>query len=175
MVTGMERTLVLIKPDGVQRGMVGPILSRFEARGLKIVGMKLMQVPAELAQRHYAEHEGKPFYPGLISYITSGPVVALVLEGPNAVAAVRKTVGATRSWEAEAGTIRGDFALEVGRNLVHASDAPDTAASEIALWFGDQPPVDYRREIDRWVLEDAAPTSTASDSSGSGPRSAGTA
>lgn len=149
----MERTLVLIKPDGVQRGLVGPILTRFEARGLKIVGMKLMQVPAELAQQHYAEHEGKPFYPGLITYITSGPVVALVLEGPNAVSAVRKTVGATKAWEADAGTIRGDFALEVGRNLVHASDAPETGRREVALWFSDAEQTSWERATDRWIYE----------------------
>ena len=153
MVTTMERTLVLIKPDGVQRGLVGPILSRFEARGLKIVGMKLMQVPAELARQHYAEHEGKPFYPGLITYITSGPVVALVLEGPNAVSAVRKTVGATKAWEADAGTIRGAFALEVGRNLVHASDAPETGVREVALWFTDAEQTSWERATDRWIYE----------------------
>ena len=149
----MERTLVLIKPDGVQRGLVGPILTRFEARGLKIVGMKLMQVPAELAQKHYAEHEGKGFYPGLITYITSGPVVALVLEGPNAVSAVRKTVGATKAWEADAGTIRADFALEVGRNLVHASDAPETGVREVALWFSDAEQTSWERATDRWIYE----------------------
>ena len=149
----MERTLVLIKPDGVQRALVGPILSRFEARGLKIVGMKLMQVPAELARKHYAEHEGKGFYPGLITYITSGPVVALVLEGPNAVSAVRKTVGATKAWEADAGTIRGDFALEVGRNLVHASDAPETGTREVALWFTGAEQTSWERATDRWIYE----------------------
>ena len=143
----------MVKPDGVQRGLVGPILTRFEARGLKIVGMKLVQVPAELAQQHYAEHEGKPFYPGLITYITSGPVVALVLEGPNAVSAVRKTVGATKAWEADAGTIRGDFALEVGRNLVHASDAPETGRREVSLWFTDAEQASWDRATDRWIYE----------------------
>ena len=149
----MEKTLVLIKPDGVQRGLVGPILSRFEARGLKIVGMKLMLVPAELARKHYAEHESKGFYSGLIDYITSGPVVALVLEGPNAVAAVRTTVGATKAWEAKAGTIRGDFALEVGRNLVHASDKPETGTREVALWFTDAEQTPWERATDRWIYE----------------------
>ena len=150
----MERTLVLIKPDGVQRGLVGPILGRFEARGLKIVGLKLVQVPTELAERHYAVHQGKPFYEGLVRYITSSPVVAMVLEGTNTVAAIRKTVGATRSFEADPGTIRGDFALEVGRNLVHASDAPETAREEVALWFGDGELVGYPRDSDRWVFEE---------------------
>jgi nucleoside-diphosphate kinase len=149
----MEQTLVLIKPDGVQRGLVGPIVSRFESRGLKIVGLKLMQVPTELAERHYAEHLGKPFYDGLIRYITSSAIVAMVLEGKNAVVAVRKTVGATRSFEAEAGTIRGDFALEVGRNLVHASDAPETAKREVALWFDKGELVAWDRETDRWIFE----------------------
>jgi nucleoside-diphosphate kinase len=149
----MERTLILIKPDGVQRGLVGPILTRFEARGLKIVGLKLLQVPTDLAERHYAVHKGKPFYDGLIRYITSRPIVAMVLEGTNAIAAVRKTVGATKSFEAEPGSIRGDFALEVGRNLVHASDGPDTAKEEVALWFGQDELVGYERESDRWLFE----------------------
>jgi nucleoside-diphosphate kinase len=154
MVPRMERTLVLIKPDGVQRGLVGPILSRFEARGLKIVGLKLMQVSSQLAEEHYAEHKGKGFYPGLISYITSGPVVAMVLEGPNAVGAVRKTVGATRAYEADAGTIRGDFALETGRNLVHASDTePGSADREVKLWFGASESIAWSRETDRWIYD----------------------
>jgi nucleoside-diphosphate kinase len=150
----MERTLVLIKPDGVQRGLVGPILSRFEARGLKIIGMKLMSVPTELAANHYAEHEGKGFYPGLLEYITSGPVLAMVLEGPHAVGAVRKTVGATRAFEAAAGTIRGDFAIETGRNLVHASDENEGSAErEVALWFTDAELFSWSRETDRWIYE----------------------
>ena len=150
----MERTLVLIKPDGVQRGLVGPILSRFEARGLKIVGMKLMQVPAALAEEHYAEHKGKGFYPGLIEYITSGPVLAMVLEGAHAVGAVRKIVGATRAFDAAAGTIRGDFALETGRNLVHASDEEaGSAEREVKLWFGEAEMFAWNRETDRWIFE----------------------
>src|SRR3712207_5660286 len=150
----MERTLVLIKPDGVQRGLVCPILSRFEARGLKIVGMKLMQVPTELAEKHYAEHQGKGFYAGLIEYITSGPVLAMVLEGPHAVGAVRKTVGATRAFDAAAGTIRGDFAIETGRNLVHASDEePGSATREVGLWFTDGELLSWSRETDRWIYE----------------------
>lgn len=149
----MERTLVLIKPDGVQRGLVGSILARFEARGLKIVGLKLVQVSPELAERHYAVHQGKSFYEGLVRYIVSGPVLAMVLEGTNTVVAVRKTVGATKAFEADPGTIRGDFALEVGRNLVHASDAPETALEEVALWFPDHELAVYARDTDRWIFE----------------------
>jgi nucleoside-diphosphate kinase len=148
----MEQTLVLVKPDGVQRGLVGPILARFEARGLKIVGLKLLQVSTALAERHYAVHQGKPFYQGLISYITAGPVVAMVLEGANAIAAVRKTVGVTKSFEAEPGSIRGDLAMDLQRNLVHASDAPETARDEVALWFeGDV--LSYGRDVDPWIFE----------------------
>lgn len=147
-----ERTLVLIKPDGVQRLLVGRILARFEERGLKPVGLKLMQVERSLAERHYAVHQGKPFYEGLVDFITSGPLVAIALEGPNVISAVRVMVGATRAHEAAAGTIRGDLAIETGQNLVHASDGPDTAAAELALWFGPGELVDYSREIDRWVI-----------------------
>jgi len=148
----MERTFVMVKPDGVQRGLIGEIISRFERRGLKIVGMKMLQVSDDLARRHYAVHEGKPFFAGLISYITSAPVVAMVVEGTNAVVAVRQTVGATRPFEAAPGSIRADFALEIGRNLVHASDAPETAAIEIALWFGEEL-VAWQRATDRWIFE----------------------
>lgn len=148
----MERTFVIIKPDGVQRGLIGEIVGRFERRGLKIVGMKFMQVSEELARKHYAVHEGKPFYAGLISYIISAPVVALVLEGTNAIAVVRKTLGATKPAEAELGSIRADFGLEIGRNLVHGSDGPDTAAGEIALWFGDDL-VAWGRANDSWIFE----------------------
>ncbi|HHY55127.1 MAG TPA: nucleoside-diphosphate kinase [Chloroflexi bacterium] len=148
----MERTFVMVKPDGVQRGLIGEIISRFERRGLKIVGMKMLQVSDDLARRHYAVHEGKPFFAGLISYITSAPVVAMVVEGTNAVVAVRQTVGATRPFEAAPGSIRADFALEIGRNLVHASDAPETAAAEIALWFGEEL-VEWQRATDRWIFE----------------------
>ena len=147
-----ERTLVLIKPDGVQRQLVGRILARFEDRGLKPVGLKLMHVDRSLAERHYAVHQGKPFYAGLVDFITSGPLVAIALEGPNVISAVRLMVGATRAHEAAAGTIRGDLAIETGQNLVHASDGPETAAAELALWFGAGELVDYAREIDRWVI-----------------------
>src|SRR4051812_40700044 len=150
---GKERTLVLVKPDGVQRGLIGPILSRLEARGLKIAGLKLVQVSQKLASRHYAEHEGKPFYPGLLAYITSGPVVVLCVEGTSAVQMVRNSVGATNPLNAAPGTIRGDLALDIGRNLIHASDAPETAERELALWFGANELVSYTRETDRWIFE----------------------
>ena len=148
----MERTFVMVKPDGVQRGLIGEIVARFERRGLKIVGMKMMQVSDAFARQHYAVHEGKPFFAGLVKYITSAPVVAMVVEGTNAVAAVRQTVGATRPHEAAPGTIRADYAIEIGRNLVHASDAPETAAAEIALWFGADV-VEWQRASDPWIFE----------------------
>ena len=149
----MERSLVLVKPDGVQRGLVGEVIARFERRGLRLVGAKFMQVSQDLAKQHYAEHEGKPFYDGLISYITSAPVMAMVWEGPNAVAAIRQTVGSTKPVESAPGTIRHDFALEVGRNLIHASDKPETGVREMALWFKSEELVDLKRDIDRWVFE----------------------
>ncbi len=148
----MERTFIILKPDAVQRNLVGELIHRFERRGLKIVGMKFMQVSDDLARRHYAEHEGKGFFAGLISYITSAPVVAMVVEGTNSVAAVRQMVGVTKPAEAAPGTIRADFGLEIGRNLVHASDKPETAVREIALWFGDDL-VSWSRATDSWVFE----------------------
>ena len=150
-----ERTLVLVKPDGVQRLLVGRILARYEERGLRIAGLKLMAVDRDLAERHYAVHSAKPFFGGLVEFITSGPLVAAVLEGPNAIAVVRAMNGATRPHEAAPGTIRGDFALETAQNLVHASDSAETAATEIDLWFGGAELLDYDREIDRWVLAPA--------------------
>jgi nucleoside-diphosphate kinase len=147
-----ERTLVLIKPDGVQRLLTGRILARYEDRGLKLVGLKLIHVSRELAEQHYAVHREKPFFAGLVDFITSAPLVAAVLEGPNAIAVVRAMNGATRPHEAEPGSIRGDFALETAQNLVHASDGAETAASEVALWFRPEELLDYDREIDRWVL-----------------------
>jgi nucleoside-diphosphate kinase len=150
-----ERTLVLVKPDGVQRLLVGRILGRYEERGLRLVGLKLMTVSRELAERHYAVHSAKPFFAGLVDFITSGPLVAAVLEGPAAIAVVRAMNGATRPHEAAPGTIRGDFALETAQNLVHASDSEATAESEIALWFAPDELLDYDREIDRWVLAPA--------------------
>ena len=147
-----DRTLILVKPDGVQRLLAGRIIGRFEDRGLKIVGLKLVKVDRGLAERHYAIHGEKPFFRGLVDFITSSPLVAMVLEGPNAIAVVRAMVGATRPHEAAPGTIRGDFALETAQNLVHASDGAETAASEIALWFTPDELVSYERDIDRWAL-----------------------
>ena len=147
-----ERTLVLIKPDGVQRLLTGRILTRYEDRGLKIVGLKMVDVSRNLAERHYAIHRERPFYGSLVDFITSAPLVAAVLEGPNAIGIVRAMNGATRPNEALPGTIRGDFALETAQNLVHASDSAETAATEITLWFEDDELFDHARDIDRWVL-----------------------
>lgn len=149
----MQRTLVIVKPDGVQRGLVGKILARFEERGYKIIALKFMAVSMELAEKHYAVHKGKFFYQGLVDYITSSPVAVIILEGHEVIGAVRKMVGATRPWEADAGTIRGDYATMGLRNLIHASDAPETAASEIALWCQPDELVEYIRAIDTWVNE----------------------
>jgi nucleoside-diphosphate kinase len=148
----MERTFVLVKPDGVQRGLTGEVISRLEKRGLKLVAAKFMAVPESLAEKHYAVHKGKDFYAGLIKYITSAPVMAMVWEGTNAVAAVRQTMGATRPWEAAPGSIRHDYALEVGRNLTHASDSVENAAGEIALWFKESELVDWQRCSDDWIF-----------------------
>jgi nucleoside-diphosphate kinase len=149
----VERTLVLVKPDGVQRGLIGEVIARFERRGLRLVGAKFIQVSQSLAETHYTEHKGKSFYDGLISYITSAPVMAMVWEGPNAVAAVRQTVGSTKPVEAAPGTIRHDYALEVGRNLIHASDKPETGEREVALWFKQEELIDWKRAVDPWVFE----------------------
>ena len=148
-----ERSLILIKPDGVQRGLIGRILDRYETRGLRIAGMKLMQADRSLAERHYAVHSDKPFFAGLIEFITSGPLVAMAVEGPKAIEICRAINGATRPNEAAPGSIRGDFALETGMNIVHASDGPDTAATELALWFDDSELLDYERAIDAWIIE----------------------
>jgi nucleoside-diphosphate kinase len=149
----MERTLIIIKPDGVQRGLVGPILTRFERRGLRFAALKLMHITPELAARHYAIHKGKPFYDGLIEFITSGPVLVAVVEGRDAINIARKTMGATNPAAAEPGTIRADFGLEVGRNLVHGSDGPDTAAFEIPLFFSEEEILSYNRAVDDWIIE----------------------
>jgi nucleoside-diphosphate kinase len=149
----LERTLVIIKPDAVQRGLIGEIINRFERRGLRIAGMKLMQIDESLAQRHYAIHKGKPFYEPLIRYITSSPVVVMVLEANDAINIVRRTMGATNPAEAAPGTIRADFGLEIGRNLVHGSDGPDTAAFEVPLFFGKDELLAYGRDTDRWIFE----------------------
>lgn len=149
----MERTLVLIKPDAVQRGLVGTIMSRLERTGLKLVALKLLRIDNDLAQRHYAIHQDKPFFEGLVSFIMSSPIVAAIFEGPRAVEIVRKTMGATDPAEAAPGTIRGDFALEIGRNVVHGSDSPDNAQQEIGLFFSPEDVLDYQREVDRWITE----------------------
>ncbi len=148
----MERTLVLVKPDGVQRGLIGEIIGRFERKGLKVVGLRLMNVPREMAERHYAVHAGKHFYDGLVEFITAGPVAAVAVEGPDAIATVRRLVGKTMPNEAEPGTIRGDLGISGLRNLIHASDAPETAQSELALWFEPGTLLDYGREIDAWIV-----------------------
>jgi nucleoside-diphosphate kinase len=149
----MERTFVMVKPDGVQRGLIGEVISRLERRGLRLVAAKFMQVNRELAAAHYAAHESKSFYDDLIEYITSGPVMAMVWEGPNAIAAVRQTMGATNPTDAAAGTIRHDFALVIDRNLTHASDTePGSAEREINLWFKPEELVKWQREVDRWLF-----------------------
>lgn len=152
----VERTLVILKPDAVQRGIAGEILARFERRGLRIAALRLVKVERAFAEKHYEVHKGKFFFEDLVRMIGSAPVVAMVLEGPNAIAVVRAMVGATRPHEAAPGTIRGDYALVGLRNLVHASDAAETASSEIALWFPDGV-VPYTRDIERWMTEDKAP------------------
>lgn len=149
----MERTLVLVKPDGVQRGLTGEVISRLERRGLKVIGLKMVAVSQDLASEHYAVHEGKPFYEPLIEYITSSPVVAMVVEGQEAITAVRKVAGATNPVEAQPGTIRADYALEIGRNIIHASDAPDTATFEVGLWFDEDELCPYDRAADTWIYE----------------------
>jgi len=149
----VEQTFVLVKPDGVQRGLVGEIIARLERRGLRLVAAKFMAVSKELAETHYAIHKGKPFYDGLIEYITSAPVMAMVWEGPSAVAAVRQTMGATRPTEAAPGSVRHDFGLEVGRNITHASDSVENGQKETELWFKPEELVAWDRDIDRWVFE----------------------
>ena len=146
-----ERSLILIKPDGVQRLLVGRILERYEQRGLRIVGLKLMQADRTLAERHYDVHRDKPFFAGLVEFITSSPLVAVAVEGLHAVTVCRAINGATRPHEAVPGTIRGDFALETGQNLVHASDSPENAEQELALWFAAGELIDYRRTVDAWI------------------------
>lgn len=149
----MERTLILVKPDGVQRSLIGEIISRFERRGLKLIGMKFIQMSNELAAKHYAVHRERPFYPSLIEYITSGPVVAMVWDGKEAIAAARSTMGITKPVEAAPGTIRGDFAMEIGRNLVHGSDGPENAMKEVSLFFSDEELVIWNRTTDGWIRE----------------------
>ena len=149
----MERTLVLVKPDGVVRGLIGEVISRLEQRGLRLVAAKFIQVSRELAETHYAIHKGKPFFDGLIQYITSAPVMAMIWEGPNAVAAVRQTMGSTRPTEAAPGSLRHDYALDIGRNLTHASDSVENGEKEMALWFKPGELISWKRDIDRWIFE----------------------
>ena len=149
----MERSLVLVKPDAVQRGLIGEVITRLERRGLRLVAAKFIAVSDELAKTHYAIHKNKPFYDGLIRYITSAPVMAMVWEGPDAINAIRQTMGATRPTEADPGSIRHDFALEIGRNLTHASDTLENGVGEIALWFRPEELVSWKRSIDPWIFE----------------------
>ncbi len=149
----MERTLVLIKPDAVQRGLIGEITSRLENKGLKISGMKLMKVSEELAGRHYGEHVGKPFFDDLVNFITSSPIVALAIDGDNAVAVVRNVMGATNPQDAANGSIRGDLGLSIGMNLIHGSDSPTSSERELALFFDESELLDYDRDVDNWIIE----------------------
>lgn len=149
----MERTFVAIKPDGVQRGLVGEVISRLERRGLKLVAIRLMQVDEDLAGRHYAEHVNRPFFPSLVSFITSGPIVAMIWEANNVVALARQTMGATNPGEAAPGTIRGDLGIDIGRNIVHGSDGLESAEREISLFFGGDGALEYSRSTDRWIIE----------------------
>jgi len=149
----LERSLVLVKPDGVQRGLIGEIISRLERRGLRLIAAKFIMVPQELAESHYAVHKGKSFYEPLIQFITSAPVMAMVWQGPDAIAAIRQTMGKTRGIDADPGTIRHDFALQARFNLTHASDAPETAEKEIALWFKPEEIVKWGRDLEKWMYE----------------------
>jgi nucleoside-diphosphate kinase len=149
----MERSLIILKPDAVQRGLIGPIMTRLEQRGLKFAGLKLIQVDEALAQQHYGVHQGKPFFKSLIQYITSAPVVVMVVVGNNVIQMVRTTVGATNPANAAPGTIRGDFAVEIGRNLIHASDSPENGEQEVALFFRPEELVDWGRSVDSWIYE----------------------
>jgi nucleoside-diphosphate kinase len=149
----MERTLIIVKPDGVQRGLIGAIITRFERRGLRLAAMKLMQISPDLAARHYAEHKKKKFYESLLEFITSGPAVVAVIEGKGAIEIARETIGATNPAEATPGTIRADFGLETGRNLVHGSDGPESAEREISLFFVENEILSYARAVDDWICE----------------------
>ena len=150
----MERSLIILKPDAVQRGLVGTIVGRLEQRGLKIIGMKLVQMDETLARKHYAEHEGKPFFPGLVSYITSGPVVVMAIAGDSIIEMIRTTVGATNPAKAAPGTIRGDYAVTIGRNLIHASDKPESGEREVQNFFAPNELLEnFNRDTDRWIFE----------------------
>jgi nucleoside-diphosphate kinase len=149
----MERTFLMIKPDGVQRNLVGEIIQRFETKGFTLVGLKMMQVSSELAEKHYAVHKERPFFRSLVDFITSSPVVSMVWEGEGVIASARKIIGATNPLNAEPGTIRGDFGISVGRNLIHGSDGPDTAKDEVSLWFSDAELANWTPAITPWVVE----------------------
>jgi nucleoside-diphosphate kinase len=149
----VERTFLAIKPDGVQRGLVGEIIRRFEAKGFTLVGMKFMTVSRELAEQHYGVHRERPFFKGLVEFITSGPVVAMVWEGEGVIASARKSIGATNPLTAEPGTIRGDFGVNIGRNIIHGSDAPETAQQEVSLWFKEEELASWEPSLTPWIKE----------------------
>ena len=149
----MERTFIAVKPDGVQRGLVGTILKKFEEKGYKLVGLKLLQVSQELAQTHYGEHKGKAFFDGLVNFITSGPVVAFVVEGNDVVVTARKMIGATKPSDSAIGTIRGDYGVDIGRNIIHGSDSPESAEREISLWFKPEELTEWTPTISTWIYE----------------------
>lgn len=149
----MERTYLMVKPDGVQRGLAGEIIARFERKGFKIAALKMLRISRELAEKHYGEHVGKPFFESLVGFITSGPVVAMVIEGKDAVSAAREMMGATNPLKAAPGTIRGSYGIDIGRNIIHGSDSPESAQREIALFFKKEELLDYNREIDYWIYE----------------------
>lgn len=149
----MERTYLMVKPDGVQRGLAGEIIARFERKGFKIVALKMLRISRELAEKHYGEHVGKPFFESLVGFITSGPVVAMIIEGKDAVSAAREMMGATNPLKAAPGTIRGSYGIDIGRNVIHGSDSPESAQREIALFFKEEELLDYSREIDCWIYE----------------------
>jgi len=149
----MERTFIMVKPDGVQRGLVDEIISRFEKRGFKLVGLKLMQISRELAEKHYGEHQGKPFFEGLVNFITSGPVVAMVWEGKDVISTAREMMGTTNPLKAQPGTIRGTYGIDVGRNVIHGSDSSESAQREILLFFKEEELLSYEKTIDAWVYE----------------------
>ncbi len=149
----MQQTFLAIKPDGVQRGLTGKIISRLEEKGFKLIGMKLMKVTNELAERHYGEHKDKPFFKGLVSFITSGPIVAMVWEGKNVISSLRKIMGKTNPLDAELGTVRGDFAVDIGKNVVHGSDGEESAKREIALFFKEEELIKWEQDIQKWIYE----------------------
>lgn len=149
----MERTYLMVKPDGVQRGLAGEIIARFEKKGFKIAALKMLRISRELAEKHYGEHVGKPFFENLVEFITSGPVVAMVIEGKDAISAAREMMGATNPLKALPGTIRGSYGIDIGRNIIHGSDSPESAQREIALFFKEEELIDYSREVDCWIYE----------------------